>query len=65
MGGVNRETRAVFRWLTRDSAQMLGPSLDHAYAIDETPCFDDALKAIDEAERQVWNGCEPAAEPLE
>ena len=49
-----RERRIVFRWMTRHSAEMLGPTLDHAYPIDPPSGFDDALNAIDESERQVW-----------
>ncbi|MBY8823787.1 hypothetical protein [Sphingomonas colocasiae] len=30
---------------------LLGPTFERAYKIDETPCFGDLLRAIDEADR--------------
>ena len=55
MGRVaNRGQRIVIRWQARSQSEALSPALDRAYAIEEKPCFDEALKAIDEAERQVW-----------
>jgi hypothetical protein len=51
--------------LARHRAQLLGPTLDHAYPVDHHPCFDVALEAIDEAERKVWSYCDPAAEALD
>ncbi len=62
---ADRERVIVLRWLTRHNAELLGPTLDHAYAIDESPCFDEVLMAIDEAERQVWGDCDPATDPPE
>ena len=53
---VDRQGSTVFGWLTRQNAELLGPALDHAYPVDDTRCFAEALEAIDEAERQVWCG---------
>ena len=55
MGRVaNRGQRIVIRWQARSQSEALGPALDRAYPIEEKPCFDEALEAIEEAERQVW-----------
>jgi hypothetical protein len=40
--------------LTETNLQMLGDSLKKVYPIDETPCFPDFLRAIDEADREHW-----------
>ncbi len=63
MGRVEgREQKIVLRWRTRGQAEALSPTLDSVYPIDETPHFDEALKAIDEAERQVWGDNDPERE---
>jgi hypothetical protein len=62
---AGQDRTAVFRRLARHRAQLLGPTLDHAYPVDHHPCFDVALEAIDEAERKVWGYCDPAAEALD
>ena len=58
----DREQKIVIRWRTRGQAEAITPALDRAYPIKETPCFDEVLKAIDEAERQVWGDGDAAAE---
>ena len=45
------ERAIVSRWLTTHKADILGPSLDHAYPVDKAPCFDEVLAAIDDSER--------------
>jgi hypothetical protein len=40
--------------LTQTHVDMLGTSLKKVYPIDETPCFPDLLRAIDEADREHW-----------
>jgi hypothetical protein len=40
--------------LTQTNLNMLGTSLKKVYPIDETPCFPDLLRAIDEADREHW-----------
>jgi hypothetical protein len=52
----------ALRWRTRGQIEALNPTLDHAYPIDRTTCFDPVLEAIDEAERQVWGDCDPASD---
>lgn len=59
---ADREQKIVIRWRTRDQAEAIAPTLDHAYPIDENPSFDDVLKAIDAAEAQVWGDGGPPDE---
>ena len=39
--------------LTKNDVQLLGPSFDRVWPIDDRPCFPDLLKAIDEADRKL------------
>ena len=41
--------------LTDADAEVLGANLKLVFKIDETPCFEGLLKAIDEADRQQWS----------
>jgi hypothetical protein len=36
--------------VTSRELKLLGPAFDRAYPVDETPCFGELLKAIDEAD---------------
>ena len=40
--------------LTADDLQVLGASFDRAWPVDDTPCFEGLLQAIDEADRAIW-----------
>ena len=40
--------------LTARDLERLGTGLEHVYPLAEAPCFGDLLKAIDEADRRVW-----------
>ena len=40
--------------VTEDELQLLGGGFSRAWPIDETPCFEGLLEAIDEADRQLW-----------
>ena len=40
--------------LTQTNLDMLGQSLKRVYSINETPCFEGLLSAIDEADREHW-----------
>jgi hypothetical protein len=62
---VDREQRIVIRWRTRVRSQALGSTLESAYPTDEVPEFDEALKAIDAAETQVWGDRDPTDKPRE
>jgi hypothetical protein len=48
------ERIVAFGLLTQTNLDMLGTSLKKVYPIDETPCFPDLLRAIDEADREHW-----------
>jgi hypothetical protein len=36
--------------LTQDDLTALGPAFDRAWPIDQTPCFEELLQAIDESD---------------
>ena len=40
--------------LTRADIALLGTSYDRLWPVDETPCFDALLAAIDDADRALW-----------
>ena len=40
--------------LTKRDLELLGPTFTRAFPIDETPCFNGLLQAIDEADRELW-----------
>jgi hypothetical protein len=40
--------------LTADDLSRLGPSFQLAWPVDDTPCFEGLLQAIDEADRAIW-----------
>lgn len=39
---------------TDDERQLLGQGFSRAWPIDDTPCFQGLLQAIDDAERELW-----------
>lgn len=39
--------------LTASEVTLLGPQFTRLWPVDDTPCFDDLLKAIDEADREI------------
>jgi hypothetical protein len=49
-----RERIVAVGLLTEANLRMLGSSLKTVFPIDETPCFTDLLRAIDEADRAHW-----------
>lgn len=40
--------------VTEKELTLLGPALDRAFPVDETPCFGELLSAIDAADREFW-----------
>ena len=40
--------------LTADDLQTLGSSFNMVWPVDEAPCFEGLLQAIDEADRVIW-----------
>ena len=45
--------------LTRREVDLLGPTFDRLWPVDETPCFSGLIEAIDQADRQLRNETEP------
>jgi hypothetical protein len=39
--------------LTRRDLNLLGPTFDRAWPVEEAPAFNDLLRAIDEADRRL------------
>jgi len=40
--------------VTRTELDSLGPSFDRAFPVQEPPCFGELLRAIDDADRDLW-----------
>ena len=47
--------------LTQRDLNLLGPSFEHVWPIDDAPCFGGLLQAIDEAERGLRRDRDGAA----
>lgn len=58
----DRERISVVALLTAREHARLGASFDRAWPVDETPCFGDLLRAIDEADRRFRQ--EPRDDPV-
>jgi hypothetical protein len=39
--------------LTREDVQLLGPTFERLWPVEDTPCFSELLRAIDEADREI------------
>lgn len=44
--------------LTERELNLLGPAFDRAWPVEEAPAFDELLRAIDQADRQLENSGE-------
>ena len=62
---IEREQTVVLRWRTRIGCEALGPTLERAFPTDRVDCFNEAMKAIDDAESAVWSDGKPADEPTD
>ncbi len=40
--------------VTQEELARLGPTFARAWPVDEAPCFEGLLEAIDDADRRVW-----------
>lgn len=49
-----RERIVAVGLLTESDLRTLGREFRRVYPIDETPCFAELLRAIDEADREFW-----------
>ncbi len=45
--------------LTQNDLIRLGDTFKRAWPVDEVPCFDELLRAIDEADETVHDRCKP------
>jgi hypothetical protein len=50
--------------LTQRDIDLLGPTFDRLWPVDETPCFSQLLQAIDDAERLSRNGVGSGRKPV-
>ena len=51
--------------LTEHELKLLGEGFSRVWPVDETPCFEGLIRAIDEADRALWRerdqaACQPA-----
>lgn len=53
MRGVADERIVAVGLLTQREVELLGHGFSRLWPVDDTPCFADLLKAIDEAEREL------------
>ncbi len=44
--------------LTRPDLERLGPTFTRVWPVDETPCFSELLRAIDDADREIRRKCD-------
>ncbi len=40
--------------LTGREVDLLGPTFERLWPVDDTPCFSGLVRAIDEADRELW-----------
>ena len=50
--------------LTREEVQLLGPTFERLWPVEDTPCFSELLRAIDEADRQIRKADETIVEQI-
>jgi hypothetical protein len=56
---MNRDRVVAIGLLTAQDLQLLGPTFDRAWPVDDAPAFPDLIRAIDEADDALRR--EPAA----
>ena len=49
--------------LTRSQVERLGPTFTRLWPVDDAPCFDGLLQAIDEADRAIGSNRHAADRP--
>jgi hypothetical protein len=54
MLAVKRDPVVAIGLLTQTNLTMFGSTLKKVFPINETPCFTELLRAIDEADREWW-----------
>ena len=63
MDETGRQHSVVIRWRTRIRLEALGPTLQRAYPAIEAAGFEDALRAIDDVERNCRSNSDPPDPP--
>lgn len=58
---MNDERIIAVGLLTRRDVAILGESFTRLWPVDESPCFEGLLEAIDEADREVWRARDASA----
>jgi hypothetical protein len=49
--------------LTQQDLKALGDGFERSWPVDQTPCFQGLLQAIDDADRELWRVRDAAAKP--
>ena len=57
---MTRERIVAVGLLTQAHLDRLGPAFTHAWPVEDTPCFSELLRAIDEADREIRREREPS-----
>lgn len=57
---MKKERIVAVGLLTQQDLKLLGHSFTRLWPVEETPCFDGLVKAIDEAERKALRSKEPS-----
>ena len=53
--GMDRDRVVAIGLLTAQDLQLLGPTFDRAWPVDDAPAFPDLIRAIDEADSALRN----------
>ena len=62
-GRMTNERIVAIGLLTQEELTRLGPAFRRAWPIDEAPCFEGLLEAIDVADRRIWRDRDRGAAP--
>jgi hypothetical protein len=60
---VAQERIVAVGLLTRRELNVLGPTFDRVWPVEEAPSFSELLRAIDEADRQLMRGAKESQRP--
>lgn len=57
---MTRDRIVAVGLLTSRDVELLGDSFNRLWPVDETPCFSQLIRAIDEADRELWRARDEA-----
>jgi hypothetical protein len=60
---VAQERIVAVGLLTRHDLNLLGPTFDRAWPVEEAPSFNELLRAIDDADQRLTSGQERRQQP--